>query len=382
MKTVFVSGYLSHHQKPFCDAVFAQTNGSFSYIACRAMPEFRARLGYRDISAPYLLSAIGEDAPKCRALLKEADVVIAGSVPEELLRERIRSGRLTLRNSERPLKRGMEPGKYLPRLLKWHWLNPPGKPVYMLCASAFTAWDYHRFDLFHDKCYKWGYFPPTKLEDPETLLSEKDPCKVLWCGRFLDWKHPEAALHTAKRLMNEGISFSLDMIGSGPLEEPIRQQASAYGLDSRVRFLGNMAPEAVREQMDKAGVFIFTSDRMEGWGAVLNEAMNSGCAVVASHAIGSVPFLLRHGENGLVYRSGDEETLAEHVKSLLCDLPRQKRIGRAACETILGEWNAETAAERLLVLEELLLSGKKHPAPFETGPCSPAEIIKDDWFKL
>ena len=43
----------------------------------------------------------------------------------------------------------------------------------------------------------------------------------------------------------------------------------------------------------------------EGWGAVLNEAMNSGCACIASHAIGSAGFLIEHGENGFVYRDGD-----------------------------------------------------------------------------
>jgi glycosyltransferase involved in cell wall biosynthesis len=45
-------------------------------------------------------------------------------------------------------------------------------------------------------------------------------------------------------------------------------------------------------------VFIFTSDRNEGWGAVLNEAMGSGCAVVAADLIGSVPYLIEHKKMG------------------------------------------------------------------------------------
>jgi glycosyltransferase involved in cell wall biosynthesis len=61
-----------------------------------------------------------------------------------------------------------------------------------------------------------------------------------------------------------------------------------------------MAPEAVRDHMEAADIFLFTSDFNEGWGAVLNESMNSACAVVASHAIGSVPFLLKDGENGFI----------------------------------------------------------------------------------
>lgn len=51
-----------------------------------------------------------------------------------------------------------------------------------------------------------------------------------------------------------------------------------------------MKASEVRSYMEKADIYLFTSDFNEGWGAVLNESMNSGCAVVASHAIGSVPF--------------------------------------------------------------------------------------------
>ncbi len=49
--------------------------------------------------------------------------------------------------------------------------------------------------------------------------------------------------------------------------------------------LGAMSPDKVRAYMERADVFLFTSDFNEGWGAVLNESMNSGCAVVASHAM-------------------------------------------------------------------------------------------------
>ena len=42
----------------------------------------------------------------------------------------------------------------------------------------------------------------------------------------------------------------------------------------------------------------------DGWGAVANEAMNSACALVAGHMIGAVPYLIRQGENGLIYEDG------------------------------------------------------------------------------
>ena len=42
---------------------------------------------------------------------------------------------------------------------------------------------------------------------------------------------------------------------------------------------------------------------------MVNEAMNSGCAVVADHMIGAAPWLIRQGENGRMYRDGEEQEL-------------------------------------------------------------------------
>ena len=76
-----------------------------------------------------------------------------------------------------------------------------------------------------------------------------------------------------------------------------------------------MKPEQVREYMEKSEIHIFTSDRNEGWGAVLNESMNSACVPVANKAIGSVPYLINDGNNGFMYK--DENELYEKVKYLL-----------------------------------------------------------------
>jgi glycosyltransferase involved in cell wall biosynthesis len=172
----------------------------------------------------------------------------------------------------------------------------------------------------------------------------------------------------------------MEFIGSGVLEEELKREAAEKGLGGYVSFLGSMSPDEVRNQMEQSGIYLFTSDRNEGWGAVLNEAMNSGCAVVASHAIGSVPYLIRDKENGLVYRSGDVDMLYEKVKYLLEHREYQIQLGQAAYETIVTEWNAEVASERFMILAEHILKGEKRPDLFTSGPCSKAEIIKDNWY--
>ena len=233
-----------------------------------------------------------------------------------------------------------------------------------------------------NKAYKWGYFPEVKqYDDVRALIVEKQKNSILWVARFLALKHPEAPIEIAKRLVAEGYDFELNMIGVGEELEKIKALADAEGLSKCVHFLGSMKPDAVREYMEKSEIYLFTSDRGEGWGAVLNESMNSACAVVASHAIGSVPFLIRNGENGLIYRDGDLDGLYRNVKYLLDHPEELKRLGEAAYRTMFEEWNAENAAKRLIALAEEILGGKRCPDLFPGGVCSKAEGLRDDWYE-
>ena len=128
--------------------------------------------------------------------------------------------------------------------------------------------------------------------------------------------------------------------------------------------------------MEQSEIYLFTSDRQEGWGAVLNESMNSACAVVANSAIGSVPFLIDDGRNGYVYKDGDIDALYEKTKKLLDNVDERKRLARNAYLTMANEWDAENAAKKFLVLCERMLAGEYKPFPFEAGVCSKAEILK------
>ena len=266
-----------------------------------------------------------------------------------------------------------KPMKFLPRMLKWRRWNPPGKPVYLLCASAYAAGDYAKMGLFRGKAYKWGYFPQTLSYDRESLLSQKEPGSILWAGRFLDWKHPDDAIRLAARLRDAGHAFTLRMAGSGPLEPKLHQLIAQNGLDAQVRLLGSLSPEQVRREMERSAIFLFTSDRYEGWGAVLNEAMNSGCAVVASDAAGSTPYLVNDGVNGCVYPSGNGDELYGNAARLLAHPSERERMGKNAYETITDTWNAQAAAGRLCELIWAILAGDLSPrsAPPRRPPARP-----------
>ena len=209
----------------------------------------------------------------------------------------------------------------------------------------------------------------------------KRPCvSILWAGRLIGWKHPDASIRLAESLKEKGYSFKMTIIGTGEMEEQLHNMIGDKNLEDCVEMPGAMKASEVRSYMEKADIYLFTSDFNEGWGAVLNESMNSGCAVVASHAIGSVPFLIKNGENGLIYENGNQEDLEKKVQGLLEDVPLRRKIGENACKTIINTWNAENAVNRFMKLADTLSRKGKAEDLFFDGPCSKAGILKNDWF--
>ena len=379
MKITFYSNYLTHHQIPFCEAMRSLPDIEFCFVSTMAMEQERKSGGWElDNTYDYELKAYlsDENHQKALRLAAESDVMLIGSAPEEYVAHRMKHHPfpLTLRYSERIYKRG-----------RWRVLSPRGallrlktyfryiqKPLYMLCASAYAAGDLAMLGSYLGRCFKWGYFPETKhYKNVNELIQKKEPRTVLWTARMIDWKHPEIPVEIARRLKLDGYDFRLNMIGIGPMKESIQEKLQKYDLQNSVHLLGTVTPDQVRKLMEKHSIFLLTSDQNEGWGAVINEAMNSGCAVIADQRIGSVPFLIEDGENGFVYN--DFEDLYRQVTMLLDHPEIAGSAGSLAYATITEKWCALEAAKRLHNLCQHLLQGKK--VYMTDGPCSKAQIF-------
>ena len=151
----------------------------------------------------------------------------------------------------------------------------------------------------------------------------------------------------------------------------IEQDVKNKNLENYIELVGAVESDKVRDYMVKSNIFCFTSDIHEGWGAVLNEAMNSGCAVVANKYIGAVPFLMKDGESGIMYT--DFEGFYHGVKKLIDDKDLRKKIYKNAYLTLADTWNSKVATENLSKLFESILEGKE--VEIKDGPASKATKI-------
>lgn len=413
MRICFVSNYINHHQIPFCNAMCKETAGQFVFIQTEPMEEERVQMGWQEKERPDYVHCFYEEEAWCKREILESDVVLFGGCDDEsYIQERLALGKMIIRISERLYKTG-----------QWKAVSPRGllkkykdhtryrkAPVYLLCAGGYVASDFRIVRAYPGKMFCWGYFPETKHYDIDKLIEQKGyVCGnsrnsvqpgpqdkvpyILWAARFIDWKHPERALEVARCLKEKGLAFHMDMIGGGTMEADVKALLHTYGLEDCVSLPGYRKPSEVRELMEQADIFLMTSDRQEGWGAVANEAMNSGCALVADHLPGASPYLIRQGYNGYVYEDGNQDMLNAIVEKLVVDDGQRKILGRRAYETIVTTWNAENAAKNLMKLIDNLvddLSGEKPGGGKSSGafgalndkktplrPCLPAPVISE-----
>ena len=103
MKVVFVSNSFNHHQKPFSDSMYKLLGNDYTFVETSTIPEFRKKLGYSSYEADYKISfdEYTKKTPYIKNLMDEADVVIYGSAPYDLIKKRVKQNKLVFRYSER-----------------------------------------------------------------------------------------------------------------------------------------------------------------------------------------------------------------------------------------------------------------------------------------
>lgn len=382
MKIAIASNFLNHHQLMLCNAL-KQYCDEFYFIATTPITEERLKLGYADMNYQYDFVVRTYDkstsTKQLKEILSECDAVLFGACPDSYIDYRINKGKLSFLTTERFFKKGMwrrfypaSRRKVFNRTVKFK-----NNDYYVLCASAFVSFELSLLGFPSQKCYKWGYFPQVDCPDkyPER---NNDKLKILWVGRMLSLKRADSALKACSYLMKAGVDFQLDFIGDGECREDLKRLGEKLKISEKISFLGSMSPENVREAMLGADIFLFTSNFREGWGAVLNESMSCGCAVLASSAVGSVPFLIEDGKNGVVYKYGSQRDFNKKLKILAENKEKRMNLGKNAVDTIKNLYSADIAAQRLV---EFINSKDRECCKYTEGPMSLAKIIKNNWYR-
>lgn len=381
----FFSNFFNAHQLPVARELDANPGVDYAFVAMQRVEGLEGRACLND-DYPFVVKQYlgGSEAEEAMMHAVGDDIVVFGDMAgdESYVRARAKTGKPFFRYSERLLKRG-----------DWWAYIPPKRyrtydrftrysdcPMYVLCASGYTTKDLDKFGFPVERCLKWGYFPQvdSSLVEARRPLLQRDVA-LSSAQRLIPWKRVDLQVRMARELKDRNVPFRLTIAGGGEEELSLKKLSHELGVDDRITFVGALSSEDTLALMHSSDVFLATSNRKEGWGATVNEAMAAGCAVVASNQIGSAPFLINPGVDGVIFRSEDSGALADAVAALLDSPGRLEAVARAGIKKVCGSWSAKSAAERLMEASERLLADGCL-MPFEDGPLSLADVIDEDWY--
>jgi glycosyltransferase involved in cell wall biosynthesis len=140
------------------------------------------------------------------------------------------------------------------------------------------------------------------------------------------------------------------IVGSGPLEEKLKESVAQAGIAERVDFLGTLSQEQVAEELRQSELFVIASIT-EGFPKALIEAMACGMPVVATD-VGACGVVV--GGAGLIVPPGEPGELANAISTMLRSPSRRHRCSEQAME-LAKQYSWEARAQKVRAIYENLL---------------------------
>ena len=153
-----------------------------------------------------------------------------------------------------------------------------------------------------------------KAYHPGRFSKSKNPV-IIYIGRFSPEKNALAVPRVLSDLVN--LDWNCVMLGDGPQMEEVKSLIKQNHLEKRFTLPGWVDPGEVSGWMEKSDILLMPSLR-EAMPMAGLQALAMGLAIVASD-IGSVPDIVKPGENGFLVTPGDLNGYGEAIKKLLDD---------------------------------------------------------------
>lgn len=376
MKILQVSNIVSHHQLPLSRELLKIVGeGNFVFAAMQGTDKYREKLGWNVSSDDEWIinpSVNPTDMEIFERCWSEFDVVICGERFFDKMLERVKDNKLCFYMSERWWKPPVGKLRLLsPSFLKmtlqlrelsksryFHYL-PIGPYAALdmgfICGNKLAMWD-------------WGYFTSlnSNICNKSRLLG---PLRVLWAGRMIACKRVGMIVKAVSVLQKNGVDIELNLIGDGPEANKVRRMADKLLKKNTYSIQGAISADKVPCIMAEHNVYVLSSSEYEGWGAVINEAMSVGCAVVSSNGAGAAVSMIDNYVDGILFRQNEVKELINAILTLSSDRILCRNIGIQARKKVEELWSPSLAAKRLVQVSTDIHTNKAITY-YESGPMS------------
>lgn len=253
----------------------------------------------------------------------------------------------------------------------------------ILAMGAIGERVYRSAGFTKSKIFQWGYFTKAMEASPQPSPKGKGEGKprVLFVGRLDENKNSRLLIKTMEPMMKD--VECLTIVGDGVLRQEIdllaqrinsnierkRESQKSFPLgedigEAHVHILGNVPNEKVHELMRNHDILVLPSN-YDGWGAVINEALQNGMRVVVSENCGGNVLVDNKTRGEVFYFEDGERSLSSVLvrwiaKGAISDKEREDIILWAE-EHISGKNAAEYLEE---IVNHVYNNGVRPVAPW------------------
>ncbi len=170
-------------------------------------------------------------------------------------------------------------------------------------------------------------------------------------GSFYAYEGLDLLLDALPIMLKKAPDARVLLVGGGPQEAALKQQAVKLGISDKVVFSGRVPHHDVNRYYDLVDVLVYPRQRMRLTELVTPlkplEAMAQGKLFAASD-VGGHRELIKDGETGVLFRSGDAQSLADRVLDLLQSTEKWPALKQAGRQYVENErnWKASVARYR------------------------------------
>lgn len=200
-------------------------------------------------------------------------------------------------------------------------------------------------------------FTYTAKSDVEKPSEEaRSAHKIVSVGRLVEKKGFRYLIDACQRLVEKGLMFSCQIIGTGELMGELEAQIVQLGLSEYVAMTGALPQKEVIKHIRSADVFVApcivgNDNNMDGIPTVLLEAMALGTPCISTNVTGIAEAVIDQ-ETGFMVEPGQATPLADVITQVLSDRVRSQRIALQARQHIERNFNVRDNAEMLRAVFE------------------------------
>ncbi len=347
------------HQSAHIRALANMVDGKVYWVVQEVLSQERCNLGWFDPDSGKAEVIVNPDEKLVNHLIRSSSNdtvhIFSGTSSFPLVRcafNQVRSPESTIgllvENRDDQGVRGLE------RLMRYRFNHMRfGNRIHFILCMGYTG--EHGGRNWYAKCgysekiiFPYGYFPETPSDDAIHLDINRNEYKIVYIGQLIQRKRIDLLLKALSHIGH--LNWSLDIIGSGPLREPLIKLSTGLGIADKVHFQPAMSNIDAMKVLDSSDLLVLPS-RFDGWGVVINEALLRGVPVVCSDRCGGQDLLLEKWR-GETFRSGSMEDLSSVLRRKISEGPPAKDLRDKIRNWTIRNASGERAAKYFLRMSQ------------------------------